>query len=98
MKDNKKAQKGSISKLVLGLIKSKGLADKDGKDAAKVIIPVVKKFRPASKFQLSHVYWYLARYRRQQKLHKPVDHIVELQPTKPAPKKAAKKATKKVKA
>ena len=83
MKQHKKSRqsKGSIAQLVLGLIKSKGLADAEGKDAAKVLQPAVKKAFPGSKFQLSHVYWYLSRYRRQVKMHKPVDRLVET--TKP---------------
>ena len=81
-KNKSRQSKGSISQLVLGLIKNKSLAESEGKDAAKVLIPVVKKNFPGSKFSLSHVYWYLGRYRRQARAHKPVDHLVEL--AKPA--------------
>lgn len=83
MKQNQKSRqsKGSIAQLVLGLIKSRKLADERGKDAAAVLIPAVKKQFPGSKFALSHVYWYLGRYRRQLKAKKPVDHLVELKPS-----------------
>ncbi len=96
MKQNTKSRqsKGSIAQLVLGLIKSRKLADEQGKDAAAVLIPAVKKQFPGSKFALSHVYWYLGRYRRQLKAHKAVDHIVEMAPVakKPATKKAKRSA------
>lgn len=84
MKQQKKSRqsKGSIAALVMGLIKSKGLAEAEGKDASKVLMPAVKRQFPGSKFQLSHVYWYLGRFRRQMKAKKPVDHIVEMKPAK----------------
>lgn len=82
-KNKSRQSKGSISQLVLGLIKSKGLAESEGKDAAKILVPAVQKQFPGSKFSLSHVYWYLGRYRRQARAKKPVDHLVELsKPTK----------------
>lgn len=81
-KEVKKESRVVISQLVLGLIKSKGLARMDGKDAAKVLLPAVRKAAPGSKFKLSHVYWYLGRYRRQQKAKKPVDHLVQMRPAK----------------
>lgn len=98
-KGNKSRQsKGSISHLVLATIKAKGLHDAEGKDASAILLPMVKKQFPASKFQLSHVYWYLGRYRRQLKAGKPVDRIVELPLVGKKPAKAAKKpATKKTK-
>ena len=77
-KNKSRQSKGSIAQLVLGLIKSKDLTESEGKDAAKVLMPVVKKQFPGSKFNLSHVYWYLGRYRRQLRARKRVDHLVEM--------------------
>lgn len=100
MKNNNKSRqgKGSISKLVLAMIKTHKMDKMQGKDAAVILIPAVKKNFPGNKkFSLSHVYWYLGRYRRQLKANKPVDHIVELQPNGHKPAKVAKKALKKAK-
>ncbi len=100
MKNNGKSRqsKGSIAQLVLGLIKSKRLAEAEGKDAADILLPAVKRQFPGSKFSLSHVYWYLGRYRRQLKAHKPVDHLVLFEAKPPAKAPHAKKAAKAVKA
>ena len=77
-KNKSRQSKGSIAQLVLGLIKSKNLEESSGKDAATILLPVVKRQFPGSKFSISHVYWYLARYRRQLRAKVDTNHLVEL--------------------
>lgn len=77
-----KYKKESIAKMVFRLIKAKKLASMEGKDAAKVLIPAITSYRPQSKFDLTHVYWYLGRFRRQEKKHKSLDHLVTMNQAK----------------
>jgi hypothetical protein len=65
MKKREKAKKASIQLLVCELVNKKKMLGMEGKDAAQVLVPRVKKRFPHSKFKLDHVYWYLGQLRWQ---------------------------------
>lgn len=69
MKNQNKGSKdkGTISQLVLGLIKAKGLhkPGRSPKADGVAIIAQVKRSFPGSKFSQAHYAWYLSRYRKQ---------------------------------
>lgn len=97
-KGNESKSKGTISQLVLGIIKAKQLhkAGRSPKADGVAVIAQVKRDFPGSKFSQAHYAWYLSRFRKQSKEGLGVDKL-HFGKTERKPKATTKKAPAKVK-
>lgn len=75
-KQAKSRPKVNIANMVCGMVTSRRMLGMEGKDAAQVLVPQIKKKFPGSKFKLDHVYWYLGQLRWQKKHGLPTTHLV----------------------
>lgn len=70
-------RKENIVRLAFRLIRENGLSKVSGKEAAKILLPAIKKQFPKSKAKQDDVSWYLSRFRWQHKTKRSVDHLVK---------------------